>query len=248
MSDTDRVEVNPEETNNISLEQEAKQQEAEVNKPTETKEERPSWLPEKFSNAEELAKAYSALERKQSQPEEPAQQEAQQVAEDSQVNSLEKYYSEYAENGVISDKSYEELGQMGLGRDLVDGYIEGQKAIVDNDVQQVHDVVGGQENYQKIIDFAQNNLSDAEVNAFNETLDYGSIEQVKFAVQAIASRANVSASSEPQEMLQGDTETASVDAFQSVAQVVEAMNDKRYSSDPAYRKEVETKIAKSSVL
>ena len=244
MSDTDRVEVNPEETNNISLEQEAKQQETEANKPTETKEERPSWLPEKFSNAEELAKAYSALERKQSQPEEPAQQ----VTEDSQVNSLEKYYSEYAENGVISDKSYEELGQMGLGRDLVDGYIEGQKAIADNDVQQVHDVVGGQENYQKIIDFAQNNLSDAEVNAFNETLDYGSIEQVKFAVQAIASRANVSASSEPQEMLQGDTETASVDAFQSVAQVVEAMNDKRYSSDPAYRKEVETKIAKSSVL
>lgn len=244
MSDTDRVEVNPEETNNISLEQEAKQQETEANKPTETKEERPSWLPEKFSNAEELAKAYSALERKQSQPEEPAQQ----VTEDSQVNSLEKYYSEYAENGVISDKSYEELGQMGLGRDLVDGYIEGQKAIADNDVQQVHDVVGGQENYQKIIDFAQNNLSDAEVNAFNETLDYGSIEQVKFAVQAIESRANVSASSEPQEMLQGDTETASVDAFQSVAQVVEAMNDKRYSSDPAYRKEVETKIAKSSVL
>lgn len=243
---TEKVEVKPDETNNISLEEEAKQQEAEANPQVETKEDRPSWLPEKFSNAEELAKAYSALERKQSQPQE-AEKEVQQVAEESQTNSLEKYYNEYAESGEISDKSYEELGQMGLSRDLVDGYIQGQKAIADNDVKAVHDTVGGSENYQRLIDWSQKNLSDAEVKAFNETLDYGSVEQVKFAVQAIASRAGVSAS-QPQEMLQGDTETASVDAFQSVAQVVEAMNDKRYAKDPAYRKEVEQRIAKSSVL
>ena len=30
---------------------------------------RPEWLPEKFKNAEELAKAYGELEKKQSTPE-----------------------------------------------------------------------------------------------------------------------------------------------------------------------------------
>ena len=88
---TDRVEVNPDTTPNPSIEEQAKQQTVNATSENDTNvevssvdntnkstdETRPSWLPEKFSNAEELAKAYSALERKQSQPQEPEQQEAQ---------------------------------------------------------------------------------------------------------------------------------------------------------------------------
>ena len=36
-----------------------------------TEDTRPEWLPEKFKNAEDLAKAYSELEKKQSTPTEP---------------------------------------------------------------------------------------------------------------------------------------------------------------------------------
>ena len=52
-------------------------------------------------------------------------------------------------------------------------------------------MVGGEQNYAKVIEFAKANLSEAEQTAFNDTLDTGSIEQVKFAVQAIASRAGI---------------------------------------------------------
>ena len=80
-----RVEVNSDNTN-VSLEEQAKQQEnviAEGNenrveldtdaKPTES---RPEWLPEKFKSAEDLAKAYSELEKKQSAPTEEAPTES----------------------------------------------------------------------------------------------------------------------------------------------------------------------------
>ena len=36
--------------------------------------------------------------------------------------------------------------------------------------------------------------------------------------------------------------------YDSVAQVVAAMSDRRYANDPAYRAEVERKIANSTVL
>lgn len=206
---------------------------------------RPEWLPEKFKSAEDLAKAYSELEKKQSVPEEPSQQQMRADAEASQ--GMEKFYTEFQDKGELSDQSYEELSKMGLDKSLVDGYIAGQEAIANTEVQQIHNVVGGEENYSKVIEYAKTNLSEAEQNAFNDTLDNGSIEQVKFAVQAVATRAGISAK-EPQQMIDGDSVNISADAFESVAQITEAMNDPRYATDPAFRKKVEEKIARSTAL
>lgn len=249
-------------TSNMSLEEQAKTQtetqavvsndetRVEVsetdNTTRSTDEVRPDWLPEKFKSAEDLAKAYSELEKKQS---EPVEQPAEDATYENETTPqpMAKFYTEYQEQGGLSEKSYEELGKMGLNKELVDGYIAGQEAIANTEVQQIHNLVGGQENYTKVIDFAKTNLSEVEQNAFNETLETGSIEQVKFAVQAIASRAGVN-SEQPQSMINGDTIETASDTFESSAQVIEAMNDKRYQTDPAYRKKVEDKIARSTAI
>jgi len=206
---------------------------------------RPEWLPEKFKNAEDLAKAYSELEKKQSVPEEPSQQQMRADAEASE--GMDKFYSEYQEQGSLSEKSYEELNKMGLDKSLVDGYIAGQEAIANTEVQAVHNLVGGSNNYNKVIEYAKTNLSDVEQEAFNDTLETGSIEQVKFAVQGIASRAGIS-SEQPQSMINGDSIETNSDVFESSAQVIDAMNDPRYAKDPAFRKLVEEKIARSTAV
>jgi hypothetical protein len=206
---------------------------------------RPEWLPEKFKNAEDLAKAYSELEKKQSVPEEPTQQQMRADAEASE--GMDKFYTEYQEQGSLSEKSYEELNKMGLDKNLVDGYIAGQEAIANSEVQTIHNLVGGSDNYNKVIEYAKTNLNEAEQNAFNETLETGSIEQVKFAVQGIASRAGIG-SEQPQSMINGDSIETNSDVFESSAQVIDAMNDPRYAKDPAFRKLVEEKIARSTAV
>ena len=208
---------------------------------------RPNWLPEKFKSAEDMAKAYSELEKKQSTEttDEPNMQQMRADAEASQ--GMDKFYSEYQEQGSLSEKSYEELNKMGLDKSLVDGYIAGQEAIANTEVQTVHNLVGGTDNYNKVIEYAKGNLNEAEQNAFNETLETGSIEQVKFAVQAIASRAGVNAE-QPQTMINGDSIETNSDIFESSAQVIDAMNDPRYAKDPAFRKLVEEKIARSTAI
>ena len=249
---TDKQEISLD-TNNPSLEEQAKQlDETQTNKVSEadnttrsTDEVRPEWLPEKFKNAEDLAKAYSELEKKQSVPEEPNMQQMRADAEASE--GMDKFYSEYQEQGSLTEQSYEELNKMGLDKSLVDNYIAGQEAIANNDVQTIHNTVGGADNYNKLIEYAKTNLNDAEQNAFNETLETGSIEQVKFAVQGIASRAGIN-SEQPQTMIDGDTIGSVSDTFESSAQVISAMNDPRYANDPAYRKKVEDKIARSTAI
>ena len=264
---TDRVEINPDNTEKTleqSQEDLAKQgvnvnegvvnnngESVNISQPetqiqTSDQEVRPNWLPEKFASAEDLAKAYGELEKKMSAPEEEVAESTEEVPQE--VQQLDKYYKEYTENNELSDKSYTELEGMGLSRDLVDGYIAGQKALADNDVATIHNVVGGQDNYANLLDWSAKNLSQTEKDAFNDTIDNGSTEQVKQAVTGLMARAGMTADNPQQSLFEGDTENVATDVFKSVAQVTEAMNDPRYSKDPAFRKEVEDKLARSSVI
>ena len=74
----------------------------------------------------------------------------------------------------------------------------------------------------------------------------GDIETAKFAVQGLLTKAG--ANPKQPSLFEGTSDVVSKDAFQSVAQVTEAMNDPRYESDPAYRKMVEDKIGRSQVF
>jgi len=245
---------------NPSLEEQAKSQEkteavvtdetkvevSEVDNTTKSTDDvRPEWLPEKFKSAEELSKAYSELEKKQSEQVQEAPED--KTYENETPTGMDKFYSEYQEKGSLSENSYNELNKMGLDKSLVDGYIAGQQAIANNEVQQIHSTVGGEQNYAKVIEFAKTNLNEAEQTAFNETLDNGSIEQVKLAVQAIAGRAGIT-NTEPAKMISGDSMETESDVFENVHQVTEAMNDPRYAKDSAFRKRVEDKIARSSAV
>jgi len=49
-------------------------------------------------------------------------------------------------------------------------------------------------------------------------------------------------------MLTGKAPTSNKDAFRSQAELVEAMGDKRYDKDPAYRMDVMQKLSRSGDL
>ena len=158
---------------------------------TEDKEIRPDWLPEKFTNAQELAKAYGELEKQFSaRPKEEVKEgvkipEPSKEVEGKRVSSLDKFYDEYAEKGTLTEDSYKQLAKQGLDKQLVDGYIEGQKALADNHTKSIHDVVGGTERYGELIDWASKNLSEAEQKTFNNLVDGGNVDEAKFAVQGL---------------------------------------------------------------
>lgn len=214
---------------------------------------RPEWLPPKFKNAQDLAKAYSELEKKLSTTKESADQQSEPNTADAnnasnEQQGLDKFYEEYAQNGSLSDKSYKELAKQGLNKTLVDNYIEGQKALADNHTRQVHEVAGGSEQYKNLTDWASQNLSENEVQAFNDIVETGTIEQVRFAVRGLMAQAGVSNTNAPQaKMFEGDT-VIDNDAFTSLAQITEAMNNPKYEKDPSYRRQVEEKLSRSSVI
>ena len=243
------VVVNDQQENNPSLEEQSQTQDKQQNHAEQTSnEDRPNWLPEKFANAEELAKAYGELEKKQSTPEqEQSLEENKSEVEQATGLTLDNYYDEFAEKGELSQDSYDNLAKSGLSKELVDSYIEGQKSISDNQTKDIHNIVGGEAKYNDVVQWATNNLSDAEINAYNNALDTD-VNSAKLSLQGIYSKYQAQNNGNEPNLTQGQTISGRTDIFNSTAEIVNAINDKRYEVDTAYRKNVEEKLKRSNVL
>ena len=214
---------------------------------TSSEDQRPNWLPEKFKSAEELAKAYNNLEKEYSSRQ-TQETKPEEVKQEVQQRGLEKFYNEFAETGALTDKSYDELAKQGLDKDLVNSYIDGQKAVADKNTKAIQDVAGGAENYTELVNWAGKNLSEAEQTTFNNMVDGGDVEQAKFAVQGLMMKSGTNFNPNQPKLFEGTSDIVSADAFTSVSQVTDAMNDPRYEKDPSYRKEIENKISRSKVI
>ena len=260
----DRVVINePTEQENISLEQQdAMQEEAKAAKQAQTQEqqpepveeeakeeERPEWLDEKFKSPEDLAKAYEELQKKQS-TDKPSKEDkkAEAEAETLPINdAISKAQEQFAESGELTDKMFVELEKAGIPSDFVKAYIAGQEAISTGQALEVQETVGGRATYEAMTEWATENLNESDINAYDDIVTSGTIEQAKMAVQGMYARF-ISGGGKAPNLTQGSTSGDSVKPFGSAAQVTEAMRDPRYKNDPAYRDSIEKRIAVSNVL
>lgn len=223
--------------------------------------ERPDWLPEKFKSPEDMAQAYANLESKLGKPQEQetspkeetdalkeeVNQKASEVSEllDSKGLDFDTFQQEYQENGELSEEAYAALAEQGLSKSLVETWIQGQDALAGQLTAEIHQLSGGSDEYAAMMQWAADNLPEAEINAYNATMDRMDADEVRFSVQGLTARYRSEA--EPN-LIQGDTGAVSGGKFNSNAELTEAMRNPRYEKDPAYRQEVASKLARSSLF
>ena len=213
--------------------------------------ERPEWLDEKFETPEDMAKAYQELQKKLSQPKETSDETQPTEPETETTSDLNTSISqateEFAESGELSDATFEALEKAGLPRSFVEQYINGQQAVSAQQASEIKNAIGGDDNYKAMSDWAVENLSEGELDAFNSIVEGQSVEQARIAVKGLYSQFLADGGKSPS-LVQGTTSGASVQPFGSVAQLTEAMGDKRYANDPDFRAQVEKRLAVSNIL
>jgi len=114
------------------------------------------------------------------------------------------------------------------------------------DVDVVMQVAGGSDGYQELTDWAKANMDSTELQVYNNMVGTGT-DNAKMAVEWLISKREAVEGVEPT-LITGKAKPASKDEFRSTAEVVTAMKDKRYGKDPAYTKDVEQKLSRSSVF
>ena len=261
MAELHRVEINEKAPSEIEPEEkpaEVTEQQSETELPQE-QEDRPQWLPEKFKSAEDMAQAYSELEKKLGQPKEEATEEPEQSeteAEDkeeqTEENVSEAYQTiaeaskEFFENdGTLSEETYNALEKAGLPRDLVDSYAAGQQALLQSEEAQIQSVANGQ--YDAMAEWANENLPQEEIDAFDEAVTGGTVQQAKLAVQGLYARYQNATGSTPK-LTQGSVSGVSTMPFKSMQELARAQSDPRYrSGDKAYHEEIDRRLSVSNI-
>ena len=139
-------------------------------------------------------------------------------------------------------------------KDVAQMYLEyrsqqpGQQVLSTENVTQLKGVVGGEEQYGQMMQWANSNLTEKETEMYDAVMEQGNPLAAFFAVQALKYRFDDAQGVDGQ-MLSGKTASNSKgDQFRSQAEVVRAMSDPKYDSDPAYRQDIYDKLERSKNL
>ena len=163
--------------------------------------------------------------------------------------------SRWQQTGELTGDDYEQLEGAGFTREMVDAYLSGlqYKAVQDNalTVQQVSALkqeYGGEKGYNEMLAWAAENLSEEEIAGFNEIVTGNStMPAVRMAVSGLYAKYISKTGVEPK-LIGGRAPKNDGEKFESTAQLVEAMKDPRYAADPAYRRKIEARLARSSIF
>ena len=222
----------------------------------------------KYKSAEDLEQAYLSLQKKLGQEEETDYEESdegyaekeesdEEVSNDAPAVSLINEASEeyYANDGTLSEETIGRFSEMS-SQDLVNAYLEiqannpqaAQQAVELSEAQvnSVQNSAGGEANYNRVVEWAASNLPDKQIDTFDSVVDSGNPAAIGIAFQGLQSQYNEANGYEGR-MLQGKPASSTGDVYRSQAELVAAMGDPRYDTDPAYRADVIQKLEQSDL-
>ena len=217
----------------------------------------------KYKSAQELEKAYKELESKLGQQDKTETAEPEPEPEPTSLSEnaslITSASDEYYKNdGKLSADTLQKFQSMS-SQDLVNAYLEVTKSpdwqaappsevadVSEAQINQVKNTVGGEQAYTNLVQWAGTNLDSQSIQAFDQIISTGSIDAIKFAVQGLKSQYDAANGVEGT-MLQGKAAPNRGDVFRSQAELVAAMNDRRYDNDPAYRQDVIEKLDRSDL-
>ena len=216
----------------------------------------------KYKDAKELEKAYVELQKKlgdkdtktetastEEQPEDtPKMSEGATLITDAS--------KEYFDNGnKLSDETLAKFSSLS-SQDLIKAYMEVQATqpqqaappaeISAAEINQIKNSAGGDKAYAQIVSWAKTNLPENQIQAFDEVVNTGSVQAIQLAVSGLKAEYD-NANGVEGRMVTGKAPTNKGDVFRSQAELVSAMSDRRYDSDPAYRQDVIEKLERSDL-
>lgn len=189
----------------------------------------------KFRSVEDLEKGYLELQKKLGQGASKNEQSTTTTTDEESNEEPAESSTEEPEEGLRDQEGRgdqeEEAPKPTLTPEEANGIIE---------------AVGGQEAFNRMIEWGKEGLSGADQQAFNEVLATANASAIRLATEGLMARylANADFQGSPVKGRPGSTEPGAK-PYRSREEVNAAMSDRRYDVDPAYRQDVMARLAAS---
>lgn len=170
-------------------------------------------------------------------------------AKEAGVN-VSEFEQEYINNGSLSEESLKSLKDAGFDEVAIGAYIETKEAQVQARSNQIiANTVGTREEYTKMADWMNENLTEAQVASYDNNVSIDDGKHAEAYIQSMYSvyqKANPTVT--PQTILRNDGNQRlsgqNNDTFSSQSEMMQAMQSPRYKNDYAYRRNVINKVAR----
>ncbi len=214
----------------------------------------------KYKNAEELEQGYLELQKKLGQTEqtddtpeaEDTQPEAE-VEDQAEPTILDRIWDASTKQEEFSPELTEEISKLS-STELANMYLDYRQTVEDGSAQardfseqevgELKNIVGGDQQYTQMLEWAQENLNKQEIDMFDQVMEGGNALAAFFAVRSLG-YAYQNAIGYDGNMIQGKAPKQNTDQFRSQQEVIQAMSDPRYENDSAYRQDVMNKLTRS---
>lgn len=180
------------------------------------------------------------------------QMKAQAIERGLPADMAAQVEAEYENDGELSEASLKALEEAGFGRGFVQAYIKGQESLAEAYVGRIMDFAGGKDAFNRVVAHMQANSPDA-LEALEEAIQRQDIKSVKTTINLAMASQTKKFGKAPARNVNARAPASApraarpqVEVFGSTDQMVKAMSDRRYSTDPAYRAQVQAKVAASN--
>ena len=197
----------------------------------------------KYRDAQELEKAYIELQSKLGEKQPESEPEAQEEQAPSTAELLRKYLD--GDNDALEGLSVEDMAE--LFRQQQPEQQPKDVDLSDDQVNTIFDSVGGEQNYQSLMQWASQNLDKAQIAAYDSAVDSANMAAINLALRGLIS-AYQDANGVEGQTIQGKASPNKANSYRSHAELIAAMSDPRYETDPAYRMDVMSKLEMSPEL
>jgi hypothetical protein len=225
----------------------------------------------KFESQEDLTAAYIELEKKLHEPtdnkiqadddtsselpseeagepdseEEPegVEPETNHTPSDDFREGISSAFETLQEDGEVTEQVYEKFEAAGIPREAVARIQELENYKESNELASVTSEVA---DYPALQEWAGANLSESEINVFDNIVENGTLEEMRFAVNNLNGRMQGNTAPKQSRLIKADAIAAATGGYPSQAHMLADMSDPRYNSDPAFRDKVMAKSNSST--
>ena len=226
----------------------------------------------KFNNQSDLENAYKELEKKLHEPSDnqvqadddtPPELPSDEVSEasdeeesasdeadvsDPQSNDFREgvtsAFAALQEDGELTEQVYEKFEGAGIPREAVDHIQELENYKQANELKEVTSEVA---DYPALQKWAGDNLSESEISIFDNIVENGTLDEMRFAVNNLNGRMQGNTAPRQSRLIKADAIAQAEGGYESQAQMLADMSDPRYKQDSAYRAAVARKASKSNI-
>jgi hypothetical protein len=189
-----------------------------------------------------------AVEEKKEGEEAPADEGEEGDKEAPAALNLEAYQTEWQKDGKLSDKSVEEItAKTGLDAGTIASIAAAMQAQQDANMVRINAPFGAPENKEPVLEWARDNWSDAQKEAYTAALDSNDVSKIELAVKGLvsdykAAGGTFAATTTVDTSVANLGGEGSADGYKSQADYRADLRSPKYKKDPVFRASVQAKL------